>query len=219
MTQFLQYQREKPFGLAQREKVDILSAKVQEDIVDSDFGLNASSIGGYDLANSLLGKKPDQICDKVPGIFRILHIECVIRSDLSRTFLAKQCQLREKMMGHTLDRLRPNVSADICHELRKRGGSNEKHLLANYLVDPRLNFHGTRRDYVPSIVKQGFLLPEANDVRCGSTYGRGIYSSPNAEFALRYVGYNASPTQPTEFAGLKLIVCATIMGISSTMYR
>ncbi len=123
------------------------------------------------------------------------------------------------MIGNPRDRLRANVPLETRRELRKIGGAKEKDSLANYLVDPRLTFHGTRKDYVASIVRQGFLLPDVNNVRCGSTYGRGLYSSPNAEFALRYTGFSASPTQNSEFSGLKLLVCATIMGISSTMFR
>lgn len=219
-TKYLEYQRDAKAGLAQQEKIDMLSAKTKYDILNTEFGLNLASIGGHDLANSLLRKTPDQICAKLPNIFRILHIECVIRSDLSRVFLQKQNQLRNKMMAHPLDRLRANVPVEIRREFRKRGGEKEKESLTDYLVDPRLTFHGTRKDYVASIVRQGFLLPEKKeDVCCGSTYGMGLYSSPNAEFALRYTGFSASPTLNSEFSGLKLIVCATIMGISSTMFR
>ena len=123
------------------------------------------------------------------------------------------------MIGHPLDLLRANVPVETRRELRKRGGAKEKDSLADYLVNPYLTFHGTRRDYVASIVRQGFLIPDAEYVRCGSTYGRGIYSSPSPQYALSYTGYAASPTQPTDFAGLKLLVCATLMGVSSTMYR
>lgn len=206
--------------IAQQERIAISSAKTKNEILKTGFGLDLSSIGGHDLANSLLGKTPDQVCAKLPEIFRILHIECVIRSDLSRAFLQKQNQVRKKMTEYPLDRLRANVSVETRRELRKRGGGKERTFLVDYLVEPRLTFHGTRKDFVASIVRQGFLLPEKNeDVRCGSTYGRGLYSSPNAEFALRYTGFSASPTLNSEFSGLKFIVCATIMGISSTMLR
>ncbi len=173
-SDYLQYQRDKKDGLVQQRVVDISSAKTQKDVLDAELGLNPSSIGGHDLANSHLGKTPDQICAMVPEIFRILHIECVIRSDLSRAFLAKQVQLRKKMMGHPFDRLRANVPVKTRRELRKRGGAKEKDSLADYLVNPHLTFHGTREDYVASIIRQRFLLPEAEDVRCGSTYGRGV---------------------------------------------
>ena len=95
-SDYLESQRGKKDGLMQQHKVDISSAKTQKDIVDAEFGLNPSSIGGHDLANSLLGKTPGEICAKVPEIFRILRIECVIRSDLSRAFLAKQALLRKR---------------------------------------------------------------------------------------------------------------------------
>ena len=201
------------------ERMDITSAQSRKDIIDSELGLDPSSVVGHDFANTLLGKTPEQICAKVPKVFRILHIECVLRSDLSRAFLGKQDQLRKKLVDYPLERLRGTVPVEIRRELRKRGGREEKESLADFLVEPRLTFHGTRKDHVASIVRQGFLIPDKSEVRCGSTYGRGIYSSPDAEFALCYTGYDASPTGSSEFAGLKLIVCATIMGVSSTMYR
>ncbi len=77
-TMYLQYQRDERNGLAQQERIHISSAKTKHDILNTEFGLDLSSIGGHDLANSLLGKTPDQICAKVPEVFRILHIECVI---------------------------------------------------------------------------------------------------------------------------------------------
>ena len=117
-TKYLQYQRNKQDGMDGREKLDISSAKTKKDIIDSEFGLNPSSIGEHDLVISLLGKTPDQICLILPEIFRIFDIECVVRSDLSRAYLEKQTQLRKKMMGHSLDHLRRNVSIETYRELK-----------------------------------------------------------------------------------------------------
>lgn len=99
------------------------------------------------------------------------------------------------------------------------------------LIKPQTKFHGTRRDYVPSIVRQGFLMPgsldkltaEHHGVRCGSTYGRSIYSSPSSDFSLSYTGSaqdgGIRATRPNEYDGLKLIVCATVMGTTSHVSR
>lgn len=99
--------------------------------------------------------------------------------------------------------------------------------MVEYLVSPHLTFHGTSNEYVPSIFRNGFLKPGAKNsetreehaVHCGSTYGRGIYSSPSAVFSLMYSGSSAQPTKPNGFWGLKLIVCATIMGRTREMDR
>jgi len=60
---------------------------------------------------------------------------------------------------------------------------------------------------------------EGHDVRCGSTYGRGIYSSPSATFSLSYSNSGCTRTRANEYFGLKLVVCATIMGRTRSMYR
>ena len=49
--------------------------------------------------------------------------------------------------------------------------------------------------------------------------GRGVYSSPSAEFSLSYSGSEALPTSPDGFWGMKLFVCATLMGLSVDMTR
>ena len=68
--------------------------------------------------------------------------------------------------------------------------------MLDYLTAPRLTFHGTLRNLVRSIMKHGFVKPdhqigssgEAVQVRCGNSYGRGIYTSPNPNFSLLYTG-------------------------------
>ena len=95
------------------------------------------------------------------------------------------------------------------------------------LVTPKLAFRGTANYLVPSSVRYCFL--GAGDFshetgvflekHCGNTYGRGVYSSPSAEFSISYSGGDARPTKPNGFWGLKLIVCATIMGVPATVFR
>jgi len=52
------------------------------------FGIDTSSITGHDLANSVLGKTPEEICKKIPEIFRVLHIESVSAFGLTRPHAA-----------------------------------------------------------------------------------------------------------------------------------
>ncbi|KAF3307930.1 hypothetical protein TWF173_002090 [Orbilia oligospora] len=68
----------------------------------------------------------------------------------------------------------------------------------------------------------GDINPSTNtplEIRCGNTYGRGVYTSPSPQFSLMYSGFDATPTPATQFSGLKLIVCATIMGRPAKVTR
>ncbi|KAJ7586093.1 hypothetical protein C8J56DRAFT_891934 [Mycena floridula] len=112
-----------------------------------------------------------------------------------------------------------------CSELP--GDVKRKEDIIEYLTPPLVTFHGTGPHLIPSIVQQGFLKPEdihpvsfeTLPVVCGSTYGRGIYSSPDPHFALIYSGTQSLATTPNGIPGLKLIVCATIMGRTMEVSR
>ncbi|KAI0438878.1 hypothetical protein F4803DRAFT_74080 [Xylaria telfairii] len=157
----------------------------------------------------LLKKTPREICASIPSYYRVLHIEPVLRGNLVTQFDKQRIELGEALSKLPSHQLRPSVPSP-----HKRG--NKKDLI-EYLLRPRLTFHGTQRDNVPSIIRYGFLCPgttnpktkEEHMVRCGSTYGRGIYSSPDADFSLQYSGYYCHRTEPDEFFGIKLFVCAT----------
>lgn len=175
------------------------------------------------MVKSILSKTPEEICAQIPGYFRILHIETVIRNDLYSDFRVRQESIRNELLEKSVNVLKRSVS----HKTRRPFSQQdaEKSLLINHLIHPRVTFHGTLRHHVPSIVRHGFLLPgdlnpntnQPIEVRCGNTYGKGIYSSPSAEFSLSYSGLGCAATKTNEYDGLKLIVCATVMGISSTM--
>lgn len=187
--------------------------------------LNLSTIEGQPSVNSLLGKTPGQICEGIPKHFRILHIESIIRGDLYGSFRRRQLEVRMELLQAPLSIIRLSSPAHVREQLRNRAG--EQKMLVDHLVNPHLTFHGTQRNRVSSIVRHGFLLPgdenplsnQKHLVRCGSTYGRGIYSSPSCDFSLAYSGPGAYATQPNEYNGLKLIVCATVMGVSATLGR
>jgi hypothetical protein len=162
-----------------------------------------------DLAFQLLQRTPQDICTEIPPSYRVLHVEEVIRGNLAAAFDMHRQTLREKLTKqpyHVLKRFVPPP-----HD------SGRKEDLVEYLSQPRVTFHGTQRHFVPSIVRYGFLIPgdknpgtgAEHGVRCGSTYGRGIYSSPNADFSLSYTDQSCHRTGPSEFFGIKLLVCAT----------
>eukprot|EP00667_Euglena_gracilis_P022245 EG_transcript_24671 len=57
---------------------------------------------------------------------------------------------------------------------------------------------------VLNIVREGLVVPREETgvaVACGSSYGRGIYLSPSAEYSLGYCTF-----------GCKLLVCAVLLG-------
>ncbi|KFX97827.1 hypothetical protein V490_02604 [Pseudogymnoascus sp. VKM F-3557] len=195
-------------------------AKFKNDLVPGE-GMDLSSITIDRKASDVLGKLPDEICSLVPPFFRILHVESVLRDNLYSKFLACQQEIRDQLTSLP----RNELKACIARDQSTRRDTIEE--LVEHVATPKLTFHGTSNSFVPSIVQNGFLAPgavhpqtgEALPVRCGSTYGRGIYSSPSAEFSLSYSGSEAQPTSPDGFWGLKLIVCATLMGRPAQMSR
>ena len=190
-----------------------------------DSGVDLSSLEGHSLVHELLQQKPEQICATVPKDFRILHVETVLRNDLYANFHAQQRCIEKDLMDKPIDRLRQSVSHKIRRPLR--GRADERSLLVEHLIRPRLTFHGTSRESVPSIVRHGFLVPgdrhpltqEPVGVRCGNTYGRGIYSSPSLIYSLLYSSSSCVVPTKNQYPGIKLIVCATVMGLAASMER
>ncbi|KAI0004441.1 ADP-ribosylation [Xylariaceae sp. FL0662B] len=176
-----------------------------------------SIITTSDVAYHYLGETPQKICSKIPSYYRILHVEEVLRVDLARY---KQEQMKVVLSQQSITALRASIPPKMQHSRRKED-------FVEYLTKPHVTFHGTSRQYVPSIVRHGFLKPgsrdpgtgEAHEIRCGATYGRGIYSSPNPQFSLCYSGYECHATKANEFFGIKLLVCATLMGRTAQMHR
>ncbi|KAI0840903.1 hypothetical protein F5Y06DRAFT_262021 [Hypoxylon sp. FL0890] len=172
-----------------------------------------------DVAKLYLQETPQEICSRIPSNYRILHVEEVIRFDLAREFHVKQEEMRAKLTKQPYGALLRGVPP--------AQQSRRKEVLVEHLVTPKVTFHGTARQFVPSIVRYGFLKPgkrnpgtnEVHNIRCGATYGRGIYSSPDPDFSLSYTGDTCHATKPNEFFGIKLIVCATLMGRSANISR
>ncbi|KAI1402116.1 ADP-ribosylation [Hypoxylon fuscum] len=180
----------------------------------------ASSMTTSDIAYQYLRKTPQKICSQIPPKYRILHVEEILRTDLAHKFREKQEKMKSELLEKSYAALRSCVPAQLRHSKRKE-------VFVEYMLKPRVTFHGTSRQNIPSIVHYGFIKPgerkpgtgEEHEVRCGATYGRGIYSSPDPNFALSYTDYLCHATKPNEFFGIKLLVCATLMGRSAYMTR
>lgn len=175
-----------------------------------------------EVAYNLLGQSPKRIANMIPGGlsgFRVLHVEQILRLDLSQRHETFRTQLRSRLRRCSTDQLRKFMPP----------GSRTSRLddMVDHLIKSRITFHGTKRQYVPSIVRHGFVAAgkhnpttgRKSSVRCGSTYGRGVYSSPDASFALSYSGEGGQHPSAKEFYGIKLIACATIMGRPRCMGR
>ena len=106
------------------------------------------------------------------------------------------------------------IMRSILTKKYERGSDSNSH----QFVSTEVVFHGTSRRFIPNILSRGFIKPGdvMNDngdrlqVRCGSTYGRGIYTSPDPRFSMSY----SDVTTPVDrhLPGQKLIVCAVLMG-------
>ncbi|KAI0888914.1 ADP-ribosylation [Annulohypoxylon maeteangense] len=173
-----------------------------------------------DMGYHYLQKTPKEICSQIPSNYRIIHVEEVLRVDLVHRFHEKQRKMRNELSKIGMNHLRRHVPPNMQ-------SIGRKDVWLDHLVKPHVTFHGTARQFVPSIVRHGFLQPgkrkpgtnEQHEVRCGSTYGRGIYSSPNPEFSLSYTDTTCHATKPNEYFGIKLIVCATLMGRAASITR
>ncbi|KAI1105845.1 ADP-ribosylation [Jackrogersella minutella] len=181
--------------------------------------LKKSTMTISNLSSYYLQETPQEICSRISSDFRILHVEEVLRDDLARRFQEKQEEMRIMLLKEDYDTLRECVPSGQQYVRRKT-------VLVEHLVKPRVAFHGTDREYMSSIVRYGLLQPgkrnpgtnEVHETRCGATYGRGIYSSPEADYALRYAGHTCHATKPNQYFGIKLLVCAMIMGRSANIW-
>ena len=180
-----------------------------------------------DTAAFLLGDSIENICSTIKRDYRILHVEPVFRNNLVSAFLNRKQQIHDELLSMPRGSLRASVSRTA---IPRNSREDTKEGLAEYLSRPRVTFHGAPRRVIGSIVRYGFLVPGSRignssqtlDVRCGSTYGRGIYSSPDATFASAYLDYESGMiqlSQPSEVPGMRLIVCATLMGRALTVSR
>ncbi|KAE8443283.1 hypothetical protein EG329_001999 [Mollisiaceae sp. DMI_Dod_QoI] len=198
---------------------EIDGGNVRDYITSNSQGADLSTI--ETSADDLLGTSIKNICASFPEDYRILHVEPVTRTDLVARFQKKQGEIYENLMKRSYTKLRQCVSSTRI----ARGSSlDRKEDLAQELCTPKVTFHGTQRRNVSSIVRYGFVKPgdKAGDkeisVACGGSYGYGVYTSPDPEYALMYSS-EGHKTASEDLPGIRLIVCAVLMGLPLSVTR
>jgi Poly(ADP-ribose) polymerase catalytic domain len=183
---------------------------------DNPHGLDLATID--DSAFHLLGKSVKQLCEDLEDDeFRILHVENVLRRDLVDRFRKRQKQMLDQLLGCTTRQLRECVPKSTIPS------NSSLDDLARELCRPRATYHGTSRWNVSSIVRWGFVLPGQKagnatvSIAYGSSFGQGIYTSPDPYYALAYSEWSEQQgswrrTRPEWLPGLRLIICAVLMG-------
>ncbi|KAK3370007.1 hypothetical protein B0H63DRAFT_440336 [Podospora didyma] len=195
---------------------DVSEVKDWNVILRNPAGLDASTI--VDTASNILGQTPQQIHEVIPAMWRVLHIESIMRPDLAERFLGYQKALRRRLEKYTSDQLCDRLPPHSDLSGRVRTTIPHKELIED-LVKPRVTFHGTTLANVSSIIRCGFKLP-GNIVdgkvvaspRTGVVYNRGIYSSEQSWYAMSYAKGEHQATPLGEIPSMRLFVCATVMG-------
>ena len=93
---------------------------------------------------------------------------------------------------------------DAWEKISKKYEKESRKFPREYVTTPMVAFHGTRQGNVPSIVRNGLLVPGGKsgiDIAHGSSLGIGIYLSPFPEFSFGYCDN-----------GGKVLVCAVLQG-------
>jgi hypothetical protein len=189
------------------------------EVINNPFGLDVSTI--QDTAYSILHKTPEELTAGIPKVWRVIHMESVLRHDLVGRFWGYQASLEtdlESCRTSLRDRIPPHsklagkVRAQISHDT-----------IIQDMITPRVTFHGTPLQSVGSIVRHGFKMPgklvEEQVVaspRSGIAFDRGIYSSQEASYAISYARGQKEMTPVGMLPSMRLFVCATIMGRTYT---
>ncbi|KAJ7588895.1 hypothetical protein C8J56DRAFT_889653 [Mycena floridula] len=149
-------------------------------------------IGGNVETTETWYEVKNTICDDILPGYRIRYLD-------------RQHEMRRILMKKSISELQKGVPGDV----------KRKEDIIEYLTRPSVTFYAW--------FSQTWGYPpvsfETLPVVCGSTYGRGIYSSPDPHFALMYSGTQSLATTPNGIPGLKFIVCATIMGRTMEVSR
>jgi len=185
-------------------------------IYDNAKGLDLDTVD--ESGDEILGTSIKAICDDIPEEYRILHVEPVFREDLVVRFRRRQQKMHDQLMELSYAKLRQCVSTQ---QIRKDSALDNRKDLATEICKPRVTFHGTNRRNVSSIVRHGFVKPgdkaggNTIKIACGASFGVGIYSSPYPTYSLTYADITSGSkqkTKPEDLPGLRLIVCAVLMG-------
>jgi hypothetical protein len=181
--------------------------------------LGVSLLTVNDTAKFSLGKNITQILADLPSALRVVHVEPVFRNDLVAKFTRRRQEMRRHLETLRHGSLRQCVSTTKL----RRGGGDTVEAMAEILSTPEVTFHGAPRKVMQSIVRYGFVIPgqkigetgRANQIARGASSGIGIYSSPSIALASSYAydeTHNGEWRNPADVPGLRIVVCATLMG-------
>lgn len=167
-----------------------------------------------DNAEQILQMSREKICETIPQSWRILNVESVLRDDLAARFLYHRLRMRHRLCAQPTSALRAMVGK--CRRTNRIGQED----LLDEILRPNVTFHGTPHQNVASIVKFVFKLPGTiiEDVMIVSPRSgiavddQGIHSSPEAFYALMFARTGGLPTRPDQIPGIRLFICATLMG-------
>lgn len=197
---------------------DVQTTDVIKGLTENPFGADLDSVDNS--GDDILGTSIKDVCAQFPEGYRILHVEPVFRANLVGAFKEQQREMYEQMCEMPYSQLRQCVARE---KIGQNSPQSTKQDLAAELCKPVVTFHGTNRHVVSSIVRHGFIKPgdkigskgQTLDIRCGASFGIGIYSSPSAEYALWYSNMSEGTSMVTsaeQIPGMRIIVCAVLMG-------
>ncbi|KAH8919258.1 hypothetical protein BT69DRAFT_1284978 [Atractiella rhizophila] len=182
------------------DDLDFYSGDFEIDLngLPADVSWQSDAIRDDTIITRYLGQfTPDYIQGKIGNQFKILHSEVILRDSLLRGFEDFRSKLYTK---HRLSGMSRRAADGMADKVFKE----------------EVVFHGTLRKNVASIVVNGFRLPGQkttdgeHQVRCGSTWGRGIYSSPDPSYSFSYADHTAASQR--RLPGYKVVVAACLMG-------
>ncbi|EME80557.1 uncharacterized protein MYCFIDRAFT_177498 [Pseudocercospora fijiensis CIRAD86] len=197
-------------------------------ILENEHGVDLLTVN--DTAKFVLGCSVSEILEELPEDFRVVHVEPVFRADLVGRFLRRRQAMKEELTTFNHSQLRECVKRK---DIRSGRVVDSVEGIAEYLSEPHVTFHGAPLSRVASIVRYGFTVPgqeiggkksglDKLDIRCGASFGIGIYSSPSIEVASCYAA-NArgqyDVRSPKDIPGMRMLICATLMGRSLQVGR
>ncbi|KAF7192107.1 hypothetical protein HII31_06493 [Pseudocercospora fuligena] len=197
-------------------------------ILENEHGIDLLTVN--DTAKFVLGYSVSEILAELPEDFRVVHVEPVFRADLVGRFLRRRQAMKEELMNVNYLQLRECVKRK---DIRSGRIVDSVEGIAEHLSEPHVTFHGAPLSRVASIVRYGFAIPgeeiggkksglDKLEIRCGASFGVGIYSSPSVGYSSCYstdARGQYDIRSPKDIPGMRMLICATLMGRSLQVGR
>lgn len=143
-----------------------------------------------------------------------MTIEEAFGFTLSKCTPAEIDFIKQRLSEDGFTRYKFNRAWKINNPTREAGF--EEYLENNHLANDKNNvkfyWHGTGTENVFSIMANGLLIKPANAYHCGSAYGDGIYTAPNADKASGYTSISGSAWRGGSSRVAFMFLNAVIMG-------